>query len=328
MVLTESSVFERVMGSLAESPAQGGRKVCFRAMGTWCQITFVAGSRAAAEGFVGAAVRWVADFEAKYSRFLPDSLIGRINQSTNKKWVEVDEETDRLFSICQELYFFTRGVFDPTALPLIQLWNWKADPPVIPDDSMVKSTVERVGWRKVQRRKGAIFLPHKGMSLDLGGIGKEYAVDRVVQLAQEFGIADVLVDFGQDIRANGHPADRPFWHIGLEDPHHPGTCWNSATVQDTAVATSGDYLRNFQAKGRRYGHILDPRSGYPVDNGCRAVTVIAPTCTFAGVLSTTAFVVGEKEGLKMIENYFGAEGCIVTDKTRHQTARFNEYLTH
>jgi thiamine biosynthesis lipoprotein len=229
--------------------------------------------------------------------------------------------------MCQELYFFTRGAFDPTALPLIQLWNWKADPPVIPDAATISASRELVGWRKVQRRKGAIHLPQEGMCIDLGGIGKEYAVDRVVQLAQENGIPNVLVDFGQDVRVSGRPPGRPAWHIGLEDPQNPGNCWTGVAAQDTAVATSGDYLRRFEVNGRRYGHILDPRTGYPVNNGCRAVTVIAPTCTFAGALSTTAFVLGEQEGLKMIESYFGAEGCILTETTRHQTRRFNEYLT-
>ena len=327
MLVSEPSVLDRVRASVAERPAPGGRKIVFRAMGTVCQITFVAGARAAADNFIHAAVRWVADFEAKYSRFLPDSLISRINQGAGQGWFEVDEETDRLFALCQELYFFSRGAFDPTALPLIRLWNWKAEPPVIPDDAAIEAARELVGWRKLERRTGAIRLPVKGMSIDLGGIGKEYAVDRVVQLAQEHGLSDVLVDFGQDVRAQGRPLDRPVWHVGLEDPHQPGTCWTGVAAQDVAVATSGDYLRRFELNGRRFGHILDPRTGYPVNNGCRAVTVIAPTCTVAGVLSTTAFILGDTEGLQMIDHYFGAEGCILTDHSRYQTRRFNAYLT-
>lgn len=99
-------------------------------------------------------------------------------------------------------------------------------------------------------------------------------------------------------------------------------------VKDAAVATSGDYLRCFQINGRRYGHIIDPRSGYPANNGCRAVTVIAPSCTVAGILSTTSFILGAQEGIKLIEGYFGAEGCITTECSRHETRRFNRYVTH
>ena len=328
MVLTAPSVYERVRGSVQETATPGGRKLAFRALGTWCQITYATPACATAGRFAEAAVRWVADFEARYSRFIPESLIGRINENAGREWVELDEEAERLLALCAELWFFTQGAFDPTALPLIKLWDWKAEPPVVPDDATIQATKELVGWRKVQRKPGAVFLPRAGMSLDLGGIGKEFAVDRVVQLAQEHGLESVLVDFGQDLRVHGRPADKPAWHIGLEDPAQPGRCWTGLAVLDRAVATSGDYRRKFELNGRRYGHILDPRSGYPVDNGCRAVSVIASTCTIAGLLSTTAFILGPQAGLNLIQNYAGAEGAILTDTQRHETRQFSEFRTH
>ncbi len=327
MVLTSNSVFDRISASVRELPVANGRKFAFHAMGTVCQITFATGSRVAADQFKSAAVRWVADFESKYSRFIPESLIGRINSAAGKSWVEVDDETDQLFSLCHELHFMTRGAFDPTALPLIELWNWKANPPALPTDAAIEAARQLVGWKQVQRRNGAVFLPRAGMKLDLGGIGKEYAVDRVAYLAAQHGIESVLVDFGQDIRAQGKPVGKPAWHIGLEDPQRPGKCWAGVTAKDMAVATSGDYLRNFQVAGRRYGHIIDPRTGHPVHNGCRAVSVLAPTCTVAGVLSTTAFILGPQEGLNLIGSYLGAEGAITTNHSRHQTRRFHEYVT-
>lgn len=328
MVLMESNVLERVQASATETKVAGGHKVSFRAMGTHCQITLMDEAGSDSRGFVRAAVHWVSQFEEKYSRFIPDSLIGRINRSAGREWVEVDEETDRLFSMCQELYSFTRGAFDPSALPLILLWNWKTNPPVIPEDAAIRDAMKLVGWRRIQRRPGAIYLPQSGMGIDLGGIGKEYAVDRVVQLAHEYGVQNVLVDFGQDIRGTGSPPGRPAWHVGLQDPHNPEKCWTGLAVQNMAVATSGSYLRRFVMNGRSYGHILDPRSGYPVANDCQAVSVIAPTCTFAGALCTSAFILGEQEGFKMLENYYGAEGCLITTDRRHQTRRFNEYVTH
>jgi thiamine biosynthesis lipoprotein len=329
MVLNASSVFERINATVAEAPVANGRKFSFRAMGTLCQVTFYpTDSRVAGEQFKAATIRWVAEFEARYSRFLPESLLSLINQSAGKNWVELDEEADRLLAICHELNFLTRGAFDPTAMPLIKLWNWKASPPVIPSDPDIQTTKQIVGWSKVQRRKGAIYLPRAGMSIDLGGIGKEYAVDRVMQIAAQHGLANVLVDFGQDLSMRGTPPSKPAWHIGLEDPAKPGKCWVGLAVRDRAVATSGDYLRNFQINGRRYGHIIDPRTGYPVDNGCRAVSVIAANCTIAGILSTSAFILGPTEGLNLIGNYMGADGCIITDHTRHETRKFHEYVTH
>ncbi len=317
------NVYDRVCNSVSEMPVAGGVKFAFKAMGTLCQVTYASNSRVAGEAFKQATIKWTAEFEARYSRFIPESLISRINAAAGQHWVEVDEVTDRLFSFCHELVFFTGGAFDPTVLPLLRLWNWKSTVPVVPSDAAIQCARALVGWDKVQRRPGAIFLPEAGMGLDLGGVGKECAVDCVVDLAQQHGIADVLVDFGQDVRAAGKPR-----HIGLEDPQRPGQCWTGVAIKDMAVATSGDYLRCFQINGRRYGHILDPRTGYPANNGCRAVTVIAPSCTVAGILSTTAFILGQHEGIKLIERYFGAEGCILTADSQSQTRRFSGYVTN
>ncbi|MBI2929049.1 MAG: FAD:protein FMN transferase [Verrucomicrobia bacterium] len=328
MVLNSRGVLARVQGSVQQTATAAGRKVMFRAMGTTCQIVFNAPSPAAGDYFVQEAVRWVADFEAKYSRFLPDSLISRINQRAGRECAAVDPETQQLFALCQELSFMTGGAFDATALPFIKLWDWQANPPTIPDAAAIRAARELVGWSKVQCRPGAVFLPRAGMSLDLGGIGKEYAVDRVVHLALEHGLKSALVDFGQDIRVFGTPLDKPAWHIGLQDPQDPARCWTGVAARDVAVATSGDYLRKCEINGQRYGHIIDPRTGSPVANGCRAVSVIAPTCTIAGALSTTAFVLGPQEGLRLIEGYLGAEGCVLTDTKRYETRRFHEYLTH
>jgi len=321
MVLMAQSVHERIRASARVQSQDGLVTVTFHAMATTCRVSVP--TTRDAQAFLAEAMQWVADFEARYSRFIPESLISRINQSAGKNWVEVDEETDRIFALCQELFAFTRGCFDPTALPLIALWNWKEKK--VPADADIQRAKQFVGWRKVQRRKGGIFLP-EGMCVDLGGVGKEYAVDRVAQLALQRGFSAVLVDFGQDICGRGVPPGKPAWHIGLEDAKNPGKCWTGVAVQDRAVACSGDYFRYFIHNGRRYGHIVDPRTGYPVDNGCRSVAVIAPVCTLAGALTTTAFILGPQEGLRLIESYPNAEGCITTEQGRVTTRRFYEYV--
>jgi thiamine biosynthesis lipoprotein len=327
MVLTESpSVRVRVRQSAVIREEEGLSILTFHSMGTRCRVCLVEPSRAAANAYLDGLLNWVADFEAKYSRFIDSSLVSRINAAAGQHWVEVDEETERLLSLCAEFTFLTRGAFDPTALPLIRLWNWKANPPSIPTDATIRATLDLVGWNKIQRRPGAIFLPLAGMCLDFGGIGKEYAVDLALARAAQHGIQDVLVDFGQDIRVHGRPPGRPAWHIGLENPLNPGTCWGSVAVTDHAVASSGDYLRHFEHAGRRYGHILDPRTGHPVDNGNRAVTVIAPSCTLAGILSTTAFILGPKEGFHLIHGHYGASGALFTEQGHHITPRLYEHL--
>lgn len=319
-------VAARVTGSAQATVENGLHKLTFCAMSTECRVNLHGVAASTARDFQRDVVNWVAEFEARYSRFIPDSLIGRINAAAGEHWVDIDPDTERIFQLCQELFFFTRGAFDPTALPLIKLWNWKAKPPVVPDDQAIQAARQLVGWNKVQRRKGGVFLPQRGMAIDLGGIGKEYAVDCVMNMAIERGIANVLVDFGQDVLVRGHALDKKFWWIGLEDALNPGKCWTGVAVTDHAVATSGDYLRHFQMNGRRYGHILDPRTGYPVSNECRAVSIIAPSCTIAGLLSTTVFILGAKEGLQLIEMHPGAAGVVATDSTKFFSRLFHEYI--
>jgi thiamine biosynthesis lipoprotein len=165
------------------------------------------------------------------------------------------------------------------------------------------------------------------MALDFGGFGKEWAVDVVAQIATDHGIEAALVDFGHDLRAVGVPPGRPAWHIGLEDPNAPGTARGSIVMAPgRGVASSGDYLRRFVVNGRRYGHIVDPRTGRPVANGCLQATVIADTCLQAGALSTSAFVLGVEEGLQLIQSMRGAEGLLVTETTRAQTRGFWQYV--
>lgn len=331
MVLTAqdslAKVAARVKRSAQFTSAANSHKLSFHAMNTLCRVHFVTPNPDLARGFQTEVLDWISWFEARYSRFIEDSLIGRINQAAGLHWVEVDPETDALLNLCQDMTFFTRGVFDPTALPLIRLWNWKARPPVIPDANAVRQAQELVGWHKIQRRNGGIFLPRQGMCLDLGGIGKEYAVDRVLTLGLDRGLNDILVDFGADVRVHGQPPEKGAWHVGLEDPKNPGHVWTGVAVTNHAVATSGDYLRHFIHQGRRDGHIIDPRSGYPVDNGVLSVSVIAPHCTFAGILSTSVCVLGAEDGSALIGLCPGVEGCINSVNHRYQTKGFYAYTT-
>jgi thiamine biosynthesis lipoprotein len=301
-------------------------KLAFPALGTTCEVQYVTlADDKPHQAFEIAAVDWVSKFEAKYSRFRPTSLVSRINAAAGHAWVEVDDETEQLFKLCDSLYAMTQGVLDPTALPLIKLWDWKAEHPAIPNAAQIAAARRLTGWTKVQRASGKVFLPEPGMSLDFGGFGKEYAVDIVAQTALGFGLSNVLVDFGHDLRAVGAPPGRPAWHIGLEDPKNPGKIVGSIAIAGKGVASSGDYVRCFKVDGRRYGHIIDPRTGWPVSNGCAQATVIANSCLQAGVLSTTAFVLGLKEGIDYIRGFPGAEGIVRNESLRAQTPGFFQY---
>lgn len=311
----------------ASDPALPLRKISFAALGTQCGVQFAApaGDRQAHE-FERAAVDWVKGFEAKYSRFREDSLISWINAAAGREWIAVDAEMEVLLKLCDTLHFMTQGILDPTTLPLLKLWDYRTKPPSLPADREIATARELVGWKKVQRKPGQIFLPQAGMALDFGGFGKEYAVDFVAQLALDRGIGCALVDFGHDLRALGTPPGRPAWHIGLEDPRRPGSTDGSMGVSGKGVASSGDYLRSFVVEGKRYGHIIDPRTGWPVANGCLQATVIASSCLQAGVLSTTAFVLGLTKGVEFIQSVPGAEGLLINHNSRAQTRGFYHYV--
>jgi thiamine biosynthesis lipoprotein len=303
------------------------RRLSFPALGTQCEVQYAAtGGETQAAVFEKAVVDWVTAFEAKFSRFRPDSLLSRINDAAGREWVHVDAEAELMMKLCDTLFFMTQGIMDPTALPLIRLWNYKTDTPRIPTSAEIDVARALVGWRKVKRAPGKVFLPEKGMALDFGGFGKEYAVDMTAQIASEHGIVSALVDFGHDLRAIGAPPGRPAWHIGLEDPKAPGTAAGSLAIVGRGVASSGDYIRGFTIEGKRFGHIIDARSGRPVANGCVQSTVVAANCLQAGVLSTTAFVLGVPRGIEFIQQCPGVEGLLVTDRVRAQTRGFFNYV--
>jgi FAD:protein FMN transferase len=310
---------------LQEGPG-GFYRLEFQAMGTVCKIDFGHPARARAGDFRTRVLAWLDGFEGKFSRFRPDSLVSQINRAAGREWVEIDEEAASLFALCDWFHWITRGIFDPTGLPLLQLWDYHVPRPALPSGEQIHQALALLGWKKFQRNGNRVFLPEPGMGLDLGGIGKEYAVDRVIELAAAQGIADCIVDFGHDLRVRGEPPEKGPWRIGLEDPADPARCWGGVAVRDRAVTSSGDYFRHFEIGGRRYGHILDPRTGQPVANGCRSATVVAPTCTEAGILSTTAFILGPRDGLEFLEHQYQAAGCLWDENRCLQTRRFHEYL--
>jgi thiamine biosynthesis lipoprotein len=239
--------------------------------------------------------------------------VSRVNAAAGREWVKTDAGMERLLDLAEGLHNLTDGILDASMLPLQRVWDWKTVHIKLPSVDEVKSAVELTGWRKVQRRPGAIFLPKEGMGLDFGGFGKEFAVDRVALMAQERGIKDALVDLGRDIYALGGNGVNPFWHVGIEDARRPGTCRAGLALSNRAVSSSGDYARHFTHDGVRYGHILDPRTGWPANNGLRGVTVIAQSCMEAGVYSTAVFVLGAREGIDFACRARHVEVCAQSD---------------
>lgn len=298
----------------------------FQALGSPCRLEFACASEARAREFKADVLGWVEQFEAAFSRFRPDSLVSRVNTLAGRDGVDLDDEAESLFALVDWFHWSTGGLFDPSALPLMKLWDYHNPAPRIPERAAVDAARERVGWEKVIHRNRRLMLPEAGMGIDVGGIGKEYAVDTVLQMGVARGFPSMHVNFGHDLRVTGPAPQGGPWLVGLEDPRQPGTCWGGVAVTQQAVTTSGDYLRFFEADGKRYGHILDPRTGWPVAHGCQSVTVVAPTCTEAGILSTTAMIMGAEDGLRFLNGWCQAEGCLWSGDKRYQTGGFGNYV--
>ena len=308
-----------------QADAQGVRHLEFKALGTNCSIKFRLTDDRAALTFAANALDWIGKFEAKFSRFRPTSMISQINVAGGD-WVAVDAEMEHMLKLADDLHQRTDGILDPTLLPLLRVWDWKTVHLKLPSASEIKAALALTGWNKVERRPGSVRLPDANMGLDFGGFGKEYAVDYLARMARQNGITDALIDLGRDIFALGGNGKHPFWHVGIEDGCNPGHCWGGLAVTDHAVSASGDYARHFIHQGTRYGHILDPRTGWPVTNGMRAVTVIAPSCLEAGVYSTAVFILGAHKGLHLASLARGVEVCAQSESGIEGSRAFGKWL--
>ncbi len=308
-----------------EPDARGVRQVAFRALGTQCAIQFRCEDKRRALEFVADALGWLSSFEAKFSRFKPSSLLSRINQAAGRDWVPVDADTEKMLDLADAMHRLTDGVLDAAMLPLIKVWDWKVVHERLPDQAEITKAMSLSNWKDVQRKPGSVFLSHEGMGLDFGGFGKEYAVDQLIAIARKHSISDALVDLGRDIFAIGGNGVHPFWHVGIQDGVQTERCTGGLAVSNYAVCASGDYARRFEHNGVRYGHILDRRTGWPVRHGLRAVTVIAPSCLLAGIYSTAVFVLGLRDGLRLIENAKGVEACAQDDNGVHVSREFRRF---
>lgn len=246
--------------------------------------------------------------EHKFSRYRDDNIIYRLNNAGGD-WVQVDPETSKLLDYADSLYALSDGLFDITSGVLRRLWRFDGKHG-IPDKKSVKALLKRIGWKKIKRLENRVRIP-AGMEIDLGGIGKEYAVDRAALLIEqaliEHGpnqqepadqglpgtsqVESVLINFGGDIRIVG--CRQKDWEIAVDDPFATGKkVLGSVKLRHGAIATSGDARRFILHKGVRYSHILNPKTGWPVKDAPRSITVCAPTCLEAGMLSTLAMLQG------------------------------------
>jgi thiamine biosynthesis lipoprotein len=264
----------------------------FRAMAASHELLLGCDDGARARRAADAAIADVERIEAKYSRFRDASLVSAINRAAGSAPVAIDAETAALLRYADACHAASRGRFDITSGVLRRAWDFRRAPPRVPDAREIDALLPLVDWRAVEWDERTIHLPRAGMEIDLGGIGKEYAADRIATIAIEAGIAHGFVNLAGDVRVwGGRPEGGP-WRVGIRHPRVTGATIGGIDVGDGAVATSGDYERAIVVDGRRYCHILDATTGWPVDSW-QSISVAAPLCVVAGSGATVGMLLGE-----------------------------------
>lgn len=272
----------------------------FRAMGGPGEIQLEAPDAEAARRCFKLALDEIDRLEIKYSRYRAGSLISRINAAAGGEPVAIDDETAALLEYGGEMHRQSGGRFDLTSGVWRRVWPFGQEGARPPTAEERQALAPLVGWALVEREGLTVRLSRVGMELDLGGIGKEYAVDRCVAVLQQTGVKHALVNLAGDLCALGPKPDGSPWRVGVRDPHAPTRMLADIEISLGALTTSGDYERYLVHEGRRYGHVLDARSGEPVGHW-RSVSVRAPTTLMAGSLSTLALLMQE-QGLGLLRD--------------------------
>lgn len=275
------------------------RERSFKAMGSPCELRLYAETAREAETAFDAACVEIERLERKFSRYRDDSLTTLINQSAgNVVGVEVDAETASLLDYADIAYRQSDGLFDITSGILRRAWDFSSGR--LPTHDAIDRLLACVGWSKVSWRAGRIVLPLEGMQVDFGGYVKEYTADRVAELCRASGLAHGLVNLGGDIAVVGaHPDGAP-WRVGVQHPRREGAM-AVVPLYSGGIATSGDYERFMVVDGVRYSHLLDPRTGWPVES-MACVSVVADHCLVAGTATTVSMLKGGVEGPRWLDD--------------------------
>jgi len=277
-------------------------------MGTSLRLVVIGEDAAALDRAIDAAITELRRVEDLMTDWRPSPLT-RINEQAGRP-VTVPRELAAIIGRAIAVQKLTGGAFDPTFASVGKLWDFKADPPVIPAEATIRAALSFVGADRVEVDAGAnsVRLP-VGTVLGLGGIAKGYGVDRAMLLLQEHGVKHALVDAGGDMKLLGMRHGKP-WEVAVKHPRDRGRALAALKLSNVSIVTSGDYERFVEHEGQRYHHILDPRTGRPA-TGAMSATVVAPSAELGDALATSLCVLGPVEGLKLIEKQKRVEAVIV-----------------
>jgi thiamine biosynthesis lipoprotein len=315
-----------VVGISSEARSQGEAKKVLKLMGCRFEITAVGDNDTIAWEAVNAGIDEITRIEKLISSWDPNSQTSEINDLAGIRPVKVDRELYDLIYRAGKVSKLTHGAFDISFASMDKIYQFDSNEKPLPDSASVAEARLHIDFNKIilNSEETTVFLSEKGMRIGFGGIGKGYAANMAKKkmLAIE-GISGGVVNASGDLLAWGESTSAEGWLIKIANPGKEERMIGWLQIEDMAVVTSGDYEKYFTSKGRRYAHIIDPRTGYPT-HGVTSVTIVCPDAELADALATSVFVLGVSEGLQLINQLNGIE-CIIIDDAGsiHQSQNLN-----
>lgn len=282
-------------------------------LGSPFEITVVAKDSVEGNYFTTLAIDEVKRIENLISDWIPTTQISKVNHNAGIQPIKVDQEVYDLLERAIKISKLTSGAFDISYASMDKIWKFDGSMKEMPSEETIKKSVEKVGYQNIilNPKDTTIFLKNKGMKLGLGGIGQGYIADKIKILLKEKGCKSGLVNVSGDINTWGKQPDGQSWTVGIVNPMNKNKVFATFPLDDSAVETSGSYEKYVTFNGKRYSHIIDPRTGYPA-SGIVSVSVFAKQTEIADALATGIFVLGVEVGLDLI-NQLNGIGCIIVD---------------
>ncbi len=295
-------------------------------MGSTVELKFYSPSEEVFHRVVNACVERTKEIDRLFSNYRDDSVLAEVNRSAGVSPVSVPGEFLRLVRTSIEYSELTDGAFDITIGSLFELWRGETASGRLPEESRIRDALGCTGFRKIKtdEAKSQVFLDGDCVRLDFGAIGKGYAVDEMVRIARQNGIKRGLVNFGGNIYAMNPPAGKKFWDVGVRKPGSGNQIISNIDLVNKGIATSGDYERYFEHEGKRYSHIIDPRTGWPAGD-VTSVVAVSKTATEADVFSTAVSVLGPP-GAQTFVKRDRSLGFLVIGKKGKKKSCFGSYV--
>ena len=272
------------------------------------------------------ALKECGRYEAMLSRTVEGSDVWNINHAGGER-VEVSGDTMEILRTARQVSELSGGAFDVSIAPVSTMWDFTSGAAVLPDAGALGEAAKRVDYTRIALDDGAVTLP-EGMMIDLGGIAKGYIADTVKRYLEDRGVENAILSFGGNIVAIGQKPDGSAWKVGIQDIDQPtGSYMLVAQNFGGSTVTSGIYERGFELDGRYYHHILDPATGWPVENELASVTIFSESSMWGDALATAAFALGTEAGTALIEELEGIEAVFIArDRSVSYTSGARDYM--